>query len=72
MQEELEALPRTAQFMQQLQGLSAAIRTGRIDLAQFGLNPKGLSAADFLEAIAELVASERSASTDDGPSPMDT
>jgi len=74
-QADLEALPRTAQFLQQLQGFSAAIRSGRIDLAQFGLDPKGLTTADFLEAVQALVDGEEQAQAEqggDGAGPMDS
>ena len=44
--------------MQQLQGFSAALKSGRIDLSQFGLDPKGYGIVDVLEAVLALVDSE--------------
>lgn len=54
----MEQLPRTAQFDQQLQGLSTALSTGRIDTSQFGIEA-GPGVLAFLEAIQELVDKEK-------------
>ena len=45
-------LPRAQVFGQ-------ALQTGQLDLAQFGLNARGFSVADFLDAIQELVEREQ-------------
>lgn len=66
---ELEALPRTAPFEQQLQGLSTALNTGRIDTTQFGIGEvSGVLA--FLEAIQKLVDDEKRGQ--DGAADMDS
>ena len=50
--EDLEALLRTPQFQAQLERFSAALQSGQMDLAQFGLPPgTGFSVAEFLAAI---------------------
>ena len=50
--ENLEALLRTPQFQSQLERFSAALQSGQIDLAQFGLPPgTGFGVAEFLAAI---------------------
>ena len=50
--ENLEALMRTPQFQSQLERFSAALQSGQMDLAQFGLRGgTGFSVAEFLAAI---------------------
>ena len=50
--ENLEALMRTPQFQSQLERFSAALQSGQMDLAQFGLPPgTGFGVAEFLAAI---------------------
>ena len=50
--ENLEALLRTPQFQSQLERFSAALQSGQMDLAQFGLRGgTGFSVAEFLAAI---------------------
>lgn len=57
--ESLRDLARSPQFQQQLHTFSTALQTGQLDLAQFGLQARGFSVADFLAAIQELVDRER-------------
>lgn len=57
--EHLRALAHSPQFQQQLHTLSTALQTGEIDVAQFGLQARGFSVADFLTAIQELVDREK-------------
>ena len=56
---ELRALARSAPFQQQLAAFSAALQSGQLDLAQFGLRAEGFGAADFARALEELVERER-------------
>jgi hypothetical protein len=57
-QDELANLARTAPFEQQLQGLSIALNTGRIDTTQFGIGEVS-GVLGFLEAIQKLVDDEK-------------
>ena len=57
--QDLEELLRTPQFQNQLERFSAALQSGQMDLAQFGLSPgSGFSVAEFLSAIQQQVESE--------------
>eukprot|EP00878_Enallax_costatus_P011615 GHUV01012124.1.p1 GENE.GHUV01012124.1~~GHUV01012124.1.p1 ORF type:complete len:237 (+),score=80.45 GHUV01012124.1:1179-1889(+) len=56
--EALRALAHSPQFHQQLSTFSAALQTGQMDLAQFGLQSEGFTVADFLRAIQDLVERE--------------
>lgn len=67
----LAALLRSPQFTQQLHSFSSALASGQLDLAQFGLRAEGFSAADFLQAIQELVDREAREQSGGGPAPMD-
>mmetsp|Transcript_42247 Transcript_42247/g.100221 ORF Transcript_42247/g.100221 Transcript_42247/m.100221 type:complete len:314 (-) Transcript_42247:181-1122(-) len=49
------------QFQQQLAAFSHALQTGELDLAQFGLDARGFTVADFLESIQDSVEKERAA-----------
>lgn len=55
----LQALAHSPQFHQQLQTFGAALQTGQLDLAQFGLQAEGFSVADFLKAMEDLVQREK-------------
>uniref|UniRef100_A0A7S0RUT9 Pru domain-containing protein n=1 Tax=Chlamydomonas leiostraca TaxID=1034604 RepID=A0A7S0RUT9_9CHLO len=74
-QRELVATAHSPQFAQQLAAFSAALQSGQLDLAQFGLNAKGYSVAAFLEAVGDLVERERaqggSGSGAGGAAPME-
>jgi hypothetical protein len=48
-----------------------ALQTGQLDLAQFGLNARGFSVADFLDAIQELVEREQAQGQGQGGDKMD-
>ena len=55
--ENLEELLRTPQFQSQLERFSAALQSGQMDLAQFGLNPGTVpTVAEFLSAIQAKAA----------------
>lgn len=57
--QDLEELLRTPQFQNQLERFSAALQSGQMDLAQFGLSPgSGFSVAEFLSAIQQQAESE--------------
>lgn len=47
------------QFQQQLAHFSAALESGQLDLAQFGLQGQGFSVVDFLQAIQAAVDKEQ-------------
>ena len=58
--QDLEELLRTPQFQSQLERFSAALTSGQMDLAQFGLQPgTGFSVAEFLSAIQALAEKEK-------------
>ena len=60
--ENLESLLRTPQFQSQLERFSAALQSGQMDLAQFGLSPgTGFSVAEFLAAIQTKADEKRDA-----------
>ena len=67
--ENLEALMRTPQFQSQLERFSAALQSGQMDLAQFGLRGgTGFSVAEFLAAIqakADEARDERNGKKDE-------
>lgn len=71
--EQLIATVQSPQFRQQVALFGAAIQTGQLDtLHQFGLQTKGFSTADFLEAIQEQVNKEKArAAEGSGPSKME-
>lgn len=54
----LEALVHSPQFHQQVSAFSSALAAGQLDLQQFGLQPKGFSTIEFLQAIQDLVDTE--------------
>ena len=60
--ENLDSLLRTPQFQSQLERFSAALQSGQMDLAQFGLSPgTGFSVAEFLDAIQKKADEKRDA-----------
>ncbi|CAA3014435.1 26S proteasome regulatory subunit RPN13, partial [Olea europaea subsp. europaea] len=58
--EELIELLQCSPFRQQLDSFTYVLRTGQIDLTQFGINPSKykLTAPSFLEALEDYVSDE--------------
>ena len=58
-QQGLEAMVSSAQFREQLDKFSAALTSGALDLAHFGLQAAGFSVVDFLTAVQAAADKEK-------------
>ncbi|RWR84225.1 regulatory particle non-ATPase 13 [Cinnamomum micranthum f. kanehirae] len=57
---DLIELLQSPPFRQQLESFSYVLRTGQIDLSQFGIDPNKFTVLSFLEALEDSVSSESS------------